>query len=302
MTCSRISPGVAPSLGLSRLVAGCWRLRAWNRTCSELERWIRGCIDLGVTTFDHAEVYGDYTAQESFGAALQPSWRSEVQLVTKCGVALPSTNRPDYRIRHYDASAEQLTSAVESSLRALRTDYIDLLLLHRPDWLMNPDEIAHSVGGLIRSGKILHFGISNFATHQLELLESRLEYPLVANQFQFSAGHLQPLHDGTLDQCQKRRMLPMAWSPLAGGQLLTATGEFAEKLRSVLVDIGTRQGGFRPEQIAIAWLLRHPAGVVPVLGTGNLEHLEALCAAEQISLDRQDWYEIWEASSGERLP
>ncbi len=289
-------------LELSRLVAGCWRLVAWNKSRSEIDAWIRGCLELGVDTFDHADIYGGYACEEAFGEALEPSLRRHLKLITKCGISFVSPARPGCRVHHYDTSREHIIASVEASLRALHTDHVDLLLIHRPDPLLHADEVSVAFEALYRAGKVHHFGVSNFLPWQLELLADRLAVPLVTNQVELHVGHLEPLHDGTLDQCQRLRIPPMAWSPLAGGALLTSEEPRWQRLRGALSRVGSRHGDVSLEQVAIAWLLRHPAGIVPVLGTGRLERLRALCEAEQIQLDRQDWFEIWEASAGHEVP
>jgi len=193
-------------------------------------------------------------------------------------------------------------ASAEGSLRALRTNYLDLLLIHRPDPLLDADEVSAAFESLHRTGKVLHFGVSNFMPWQFDLLADRLGFPLVTNQIELSVGHLEPLHDGTVDQCQRLRIPPMAWSPLGGGALLRHEDARWQRVRNALARVGSRYGGASLEQVAIAWLLRHPAGVIPVLGTGRIERLRALAGAEAIELDRQDWFEIWEASAGHEVP
>jgi predicted oxidoreductase len=289
-------------LELSRLVAGCWRLVDWKKTRPELDAWIRGCLDLGVTSFDHADIYGGYACEAAFGEALEPSLRRKIKLITKCGVGLVSAARPGNRVHHYDTSREHIVASAEGSLRALRTEYLDLLLIHRPDPLLDADEVSEAFESLLRTGKVLHLGVSNFMPWQLELLGNRLGSPLVTNQIELHVGHLEPLHDGTVDQCQRLRIPPMAWSPLGGGALLRSEEARWQRVRNALSRVGSRYGGASLEQVAIAWLLRHPAGVIPILGTGRIERLRALAEAERMKLERQDWFEIWEASAGHGVP
>ena len=300
MTVSRVRlPG--GDLELSRIVAGCWRLLDWNASRAELDRWIRGSLDLGITTFDHADIYGGHGCEAAFGAAIDPGLRDRIEIVTKCGIAMRCEARPQYRVNHYDTSAAHVVDSVESSLRALRTDRIDVLLIHRPDPLLDADEVARAFGELRRAGKVRTFGVSNFLPWQLDLLQARLDAPLVTNQIELHVGRLEPLHDGTLDQCQRLRVPPMAWSPLAGGALVTSSEDRWQRIRAVLGRIAAARGA-SPEQVAIAWILRHPARVIPVLGTGQLARLRDLAEAEQIDLDRQEWFEIWEASAGQEVP
>jgi predicted oxidoreductase len=289
-------------LELSRIVAGCWRLVDWKKNRSEIDAWIRGCLDLGVDSFDHADIYGGYACEAAFGEALEPSLRRKLKLVTKCGICLVSPARPGNRIHHYDSSRGHILGAVEGSLRALRTDYVDLLLIHRPDPLLDADEVGVAFESLYRTGKVLNFGVSNFMPWQFELLAGRLGVPLVTNQIELHVGNLESLHDGTVDQCQRLRIPPMAWSPLGGGALFRSEEPRWQRIRNALSRVGSRHDGASLEEVAIAWLLRHPAGIIPVLGTGQLDRLRAIADAERMDLDRQDWFEIWEASAGHGVP
>jgi predicted oxidoreductase len=298
---SRIAMG-SSGLELPRVVAGCWRLLEWRKTQDQLDGWIRGCLDLGMDSFDHADIYGGYACEAAFGEVLTPSLRQKIQLITKCGVALVSPSRPHHRVHHYDTSRDHMVAALEGSLRALRTDYVDLLLIHRPDPLLDGDLVAAAFDRLHTAGKVRYFGVSNFMPWQFDLLAERLPMPLVTNQIELNVGHLDPLHDGTLDQCQRLRMPPMAWSPLGGGALFTSEAPGWQRVRDALGRVSARYPGTSPEQIAIAWLFRHPAQVIPVLGTGRIERLGAAGQAEHLELDRQDWFEIWEASAGHDVP
>jgi predicted oxidoreductase len=298
---SRIAMG-SSGLELPRVVAGCWRLLEWKKSKDQLDGWIRGCLDLGIDSFDHADIYGGYACEVAFGEAVTPSLRQRIKLITKCGIALVSPVRPQNRLHHYDTSPDHIAAAVEGSLRALRTDYIDLLLIHRPDPLLNADLVAAVFDRLHASGKVRHFGVSNFMPWQFELLAERLREPLVTNQIELNVGHLDPLHDGTLDQCQRLRVPPMAWSPLGGGALFTSQSPEWQRIREALGRVSARYPGATLEQVAIAWLFRHPAQVIPVLGTGRIERLRAACLAEELELGRQDWFEIWESSAGREVP
>lgn len=289
---------------VSRLVLGLWRLVDWRLDDAGLLELIHTALDLGITTFDHADIYGDYRSEELFGRALalEPGLRQRMQLVTKCGIKLVSERRPAHEIKHYDTGQAHILASVDHSLRALGTEHVDLLLIHRPDPLMDADEVAGAFSTLRRSGKVLHFGVSNFAPWQFDLLASRLDFPLVTNQIEFSALHLEALQDGTLDQCQRLRILPMAWSPLGGGRLLRGDDEQAVRVRQALEATGAALGGASVAQVALAWILRHPAGVVPVLGTGNVEHLRRSACAVDLVLGREQWFRIWTASTGHEVP
>jgi len=287
---------------LSPIVAGCWRLSDWGFSPAQTLAWIEQCADLGVTSFDHADIYGGYTVEEAFGAALalKPALREQLQLVTKCGIKLVHPARPAHRLKSYDTSAAHLRHSVEQSLRALRTDRIDLLLIHRPDALMDAQAIAHAVDGLKRSGKVLHFGVSNFTPSQFELLDGATR--LATNQIELHPLHLAPLHDGTLDQAQRLARRPMIWSPLAGGRLLGGDeSDAAQRVRWVLGSVAARLG-VSPATLAYAWLLRHPSRPVPVTGTRRIAAMQDALAALALELDTETWYEIWQAGSGHEVP
>jgi predicted oxidoreductase len=288
----------------SRMALGMWRLAEWNLSRSELLRWIATCLDLGITTFDHADIYGDYTCEQQFGQALAAdrSLRQRMQLISKCGIKLLSQRRPDHTIKHYDTSREHILASVDQSLQQLQTDVLDGFLLHRPDPLMNADEIAEAMIQLKTSGKVLQFGVSNFTPSQLSLLASRLPFPLVTNQIELSVQHLTPFLDGTIDQCQQLRLCPMAWSPLGGGSLFRETDAQSVRLRQTLTAVGQELGNASIDQVALAWLLTHPAQILPILGSGNLERIQRAIAAEALQLSRQQWFRIWAASTGEEVP
>lgn len=290
-------------LTLSRTIPGLMRLFDWKLDAAGLNAWIHACLEMGCTTFDHADIYGGYAIEEAFGAALArtPGLRDRLQLVTKCGIGLVTPNRPATRVHHYDTSAAHIVASADRSLRHFGTDRLDLLLIHRPDPLMEADEVAAALTELRRAGKILHAGVSNFLPWQFDLLQERLGFALVTNQVELSVAHLVPLHDGTLDQAQRLRRPPMIWGPLGGGRLFTGTDERATRLRAKLAEIGARHDA-APDQVALAWILAHPARPLPVLGTGQLERIRAAVAAESLRLDRQEWFELWEASAGHEVP
>lgn len=290
---------------LSRIIAGVMRLNDWGLDDQGLLGWIESCIGMGVTTFDHADIYGSYTCEGIFGRALtlRPSLRDQMEIVTKCGIRYMSENRPEHRVKHYDTSREHITWSVENSLRELQTDRIDLLLIHRPDALMDPAEIAETFQKLHQEGKVLHFGVSNFTPSQFDLLQSALPMQLVTNQLELHILNLPPFHNGELDHCMQHGIAPMAWSPLAGGRIFR--GEISEqsaRVQGMLHQIGDELGGAGPDQVALAWLMRHPARILPVLGTGNLDRIRSAVDAESLSMSRDQWYLLWEASNGRRVP
>jgi predicted oxidoreductase len=289
---------------VSRLALGLWRLADWGLTDAQVLDLIEGCLERGISTFDHADIYGDYGCEQLFGRALalRPSLRDKIQLVTKCGIKLVSARRPAHTIHHYDTSHQHIVSSAENSLRMFGTDRIDLLLIHRPDPLSDPDEIASAFARLKESGKVLHFGVSNYRPWQFELLASRLDFPLVTNQIELSVMHLEALHDGTVDQCHRRSISPMAWSPLGRGRLFHSDTQQAIRLRQSLREVGDAVGDAAIDQVALAWILTHPAGIVPVLGTGKMERIEKAAQAVTIRLSREQWFAIWTASTGQPLP
>lgn len=288
------------SEAFSRLILGTWRIGAWELDPVGVARLVEGCLDLGIDTFDLADIYESYACEAMFGAALDavPGLRSRIRIISKCGIALVKPNRPLHRVQHYDTSRAHIVASAEHSLSALGVERLDLLLIHRPDPLMDADEVAEAFGQLRREGKVAAFGASNFLPHQFELLQSRLDQPLVTNQLEVSLLHTGPLFDGSLDQAQRLRFRPQAWSPLGGGRL---SREPDSPLGRALARLG-RDLGATPEQLAIAWLLRHPAQIHPVLGSGKLERIRLLAEAQTLHLDRQSWFELLEAAVGHKVP
>ena len=290
-----------PPPRLSPVIAGCWRMSEWNWTPAERLRWIEQCLDRGVTTFDHADIYGGYTVEALFGEALAlaPHLRERMQIVSKCGIKLVHPNRPAHRIKSYDTSAAHLIASVDNSLRALKTDRLDLLLIHRPDPLMNPAEIGGAVAKLKAAGKILDFGVSNFTVTQFAMLNQWV--PLATNQIELHPLHRAPLHDGTLDQMLALDLRPMIWSPLAGGRLFTGDAPDALRVRAVLQDIAAHHG-VSAATIAYAWLLRHPSQPSPIVGSRRIEALDEALAACELTLDAEHWHAIWSAGEGAEVP
>ncbi|WP_372526544.1 aldo/keto reductase family oxidoreductase [Piscinibacter sp.] len=286
---------------LSAIVAGAWRMAEWGWNAQQRLRWINECVEMGVTSFDHADIYGGYSVEALFGEALAlaPGLRERLQLVSKCGIKLVSPLRPQHRLKHYDTSAAHIVASVDNSLRALHTDHLDLLLIHRPDALMDADEVAAAFTRLREAGKVRHFGVSNFRPSQFELLNSRIA--LATNQIELHPLHRAPLHDGTLDQCQRLRLRPMIWSPLAGGALLTGSDEVARRVQAVLQAIAQRHAT-SPATVAFAWLLRLPSRPLPLAGSRRIEAMREAVAALELHLDAQDWTEICQAASGHEVP
>lgn len=288
----------------SRTVAGVMNLASWGLNPQQRLAWVEQCLELGITTFDHADIYGGYTCEGLFGEALalKPSLRPHLQLVSKCGIKLISPNRPGHWVHSYDTSFEHIVWSAENSLKQLQTDYLDLLLIHRPSPLMDIDQVAKAFDHLHQSGKVRFFGVSNFAPSQLSLLASAVSQPLVTNQVELSVINMNTLHDGTIDQCYERRIRPMIWSPVGGGWWMKGETEQSRRLLSVLGQLGHELGGKPIDQVALAWLLAHPAGLLPVLGTGKVERLKLAVEAEQIALTQDQWFAIWQASAGHEVP
>jgi len=287
---------------LSPIVAGVWRAPEWGLDAQGLLRWMEEAVELGITGFDHADIYGGYTVESMFGAAfaLSPGLREHVHLVTKCGIKLVSPLRPGHRIKSYDSGRAHVLASVDASLAALRTDRIDLLLIHRPDLLMQPDELADTFRHLQAAGKVLAFGVSNHTPGQLAMLRKR--HPLATHQIEFSPLQMQALADGTLEQCVDLNIRPMIWSPLGGGRLLSGHDEHATRVRAALEDLRGRYAGATLATLAYAWVMRHPSRPIPVTGTRRIEGLREAVAATSIKLAAEDWYAIWQASVGHEVP
>jgi len=288
----------------SRIIAGFWRLKEWNMNHQQLLDFIKQCVDLGVTSFDHADIYGDYECETLFGEAIkdEPAIRDNMQIITKCDIKLVSSKYPGIKLQHYDTSREHILASVNNSLKKLHTDYIDLLLIHRPDPFMNAAEVAATFTELKNSGKVLSFGVSNFTVSQFDLLASQMDFPLLTNQVEFSPLHLNPLDNGSFDLCQQLGISPMAWSPLAGGRLFTGTDEQSIRVRSALEAISRQMKGTTIDQIALAWILNHPVNVYPVLGTGKFERIRSAMAALKIILSPEQWFSVWVAAKGHGVP
>jgi predicted oxidoreductase len=273
----------------------------WGWTAAQRLAWIEACIDLGATSFDHADIYGGYRVETLFGEALalKPSLRQRLQLVSKCGIQIVSPLHPQHRAHCYDTSAAHVEASVERSLRALSTDHLDLLLIHRPDPLLDADEVAACFARLRHSGKVLAFGASNFTPAQFALLHSRI--PLATNQVECSLLHLAPLHDGTFDQAQQLRLAPMIWSPLAGGRLLTDEGIEARRVRASLVAVA-EQLGVSMTTVAYAWLRRLPCAAHPIVGSHRIDAVREAAAALDLCMDAPTWHQLWSAAAGQDLP
>jgi len=284
----------------SRFVMGYWRLMDWNMSAQQLVSFIEEHLELGVTTVDHADIYGGYQCEAAFGEAmkLSPALRQRMEIVTKCGIA--TTAKPEHALGHYITDRDHIISSAEQSLTHLATDYLDLLLIHRPDPLMDADEVAEAFLALHQSGKVRHFGVSNFTPAQFALLQSRLPFTLATNQVEISPVYQPLLLDGTLDQLQQLRIRPMAWSCLGGGRLFN--DDAFQPLRDELAQVAQELNAETIEQVVYAWILRLPSQPLPIIGSGKIERVRSALAAEQLQMTRQQWFRIRKAALGYDVP
>lgn len=289
------------SIQLSPIIAGVMNWGVWdkNLNTNEFTHLINLFIENGITTFDHADIYGGYTTEASFGKALSESKidRKKIQLITKCGIQYVSENRPNNSIKHYEYSKDYIIWSAENSLKNLQTDYLDVFLLHRPSPLMQADEIAEAVLKLKADGKILSFGVSNFTSSQTELLRQKTEISF--NQVQFSATHHEAMLDGSLDYMQVHNIKPMAWNPL--GTVFRENTDQTFRLRQLLAKL-VEKYRIGSDIILLAWIMQHPAGISPVAGTVNSGRIQQLMKAKSLVLDKQDWFAIWTESMGHKVP
>lgn len=285
------------------MVYGTWRILS-APSIQHINRRLHACLEQGITTIDTAEIYGNYETEQRLGAALalSPSLRDRLEIVTKAGIYVPNAHHPERRTAHYNATGPRLVKSLEKSLRWLGTDHVDLFLVHRPDWLTRADDTAAGLNALMRDGKIRAAGVSNYTPSQYDLLDSLMEQPLATNQIEFHLLHMAPMHDGTLHQCEKRGVLPMTWSPLAGGRLFDPPSPVTQRLAATAAAMSPRYGGATLEQLAYAWILAHPSRPVVVIGTNKVDRIESAARADAIVLEREDWYALWEAAQGRKIP
>lgn len=286
-----------------RLVLGLWRVRDWGLDSPGLAARLREALDLGITTLDLADIYGDYRAEAVVGEAFRhdPGLAGAFRLVTKCGIALRSPNRPGNRVKHYDTSPDHIRHALSSSLDALGVDAVDTLLIHRPDPLMEAGVVAATFAELARSGRVRQFGVSNFAPSQFDLLAAAVEAPLVTNQIELSLLAPGALEDGTLDQCQRLGIPPMIWSPLGGGALFDESPAYGP-LRTALERVAAETGAASTAQVALAWVLAHPSRPAALVGSGRPARWQEAVDALSLPLTRQQWFELLEAARGHEVP
>jgi predicted oxidoreductase len=284
----------------SPVIAGTMTWGTWGKDLDTngMVKLINACLENGIDTFDHADIYGGHTTEESFGNAFVKSGisRPDIKLISKCGICYPSNRRP-LPIKHYDYSPEYIIWSVDQSLKNLQVDYLDLLLVHRPSPLMKGDEIADAVTQLKRDGKILDFGLSNFTPSQTDLIQ---QHTLVSyNQIQFSLTHHTAMTDGSLDDMQLRNIRPMAWNPL--GSVFREDIPQTQRIKTLLTKLETKYG-VASDVILIAWILKHPSQILPVCGTTNPDRMKDLMKATTLNLELEDWFALWVESRGEKVP
>lgn len=297
-TADDAAASAAPPRG--RVIAGLWTADRWGHSPRSFADWISAAVDADVTRFDHADIYGGYSVEALFGQALTstPGLRDRLEIITKCGIRLVDPARPEHRIKHYDTSRQHVRASVHGSLQALCTDRLDLLLVHRPDPLTHPDDLAATLAELQAEGKVLRVGVSNHDTRQLTALHRRAS--LSAHQFECSVLRMAALADGTLAQCADIGIEPMLWSPLAHGRVLHGADEQSSRVRSALQSLADARG-VSPAAVALAWLMSHPSRPSVVTGTRRLQGLRDARAASDLVLDRQTWTAVWQASMGHEL-
>ena len=273
---------------------GSWGKQLGTRGMIDL---MEHCLEVGLHTFDHADIYGDYTTEADFGKALAESTidRGQIQLITKCGIQM--TSRKGIQLKHYDYSKDHIIWSAEQSLKNLKTDYIDLFLLHRPSPLLNPSVVAEAIDKLLVSGKIKQFGVSNFSPSQIAMLDTFI--PIRANQVEFSITHLDPLYDGTFDDCLSNGRMAMSWSPL--GQVFREKSDRTERVNNTLRELADKYN-VEASQFLLAWMLHHPATPRPVIGTTTKERLTGSAKAQHIDIELQDWFKLLESSHGQEVP
>ena len=288
-------------VSLSRIVQGLWRLTSWNMSSQEIVDFVYQCIDLGVTSFDTAEIYGNYEAERVFGEALKldPSLRSKIEIITKTGINMKSVKR-DYRIGHYDTTYNKIIASCKKSIELMNCEYLDVYLIHREDPLIDHKEVARALDDLKSMGLIKSYGVSNFDPFKFEALQHFTNNQLVTNQIEISPLCFEHFNSGMMDVLQKHEVHPMIWSPLAGGEIFTSDDEKAVKVRNILKVIADRHQE-EMDTILYAWLLKHPTKGLPISGSGKIERLKNAVRALDVELSLEEWYEIYTASQEQEL-
>ena len=288
-------------MDFSKIIVGVMRWGIWGANHSEsgVQKLIETSLEEDLYTFDHADIYGGYTTEELFGNAFSEMKinREKIQLITKCGICMPFEKK-NFPLKYYNYSKEYILNQVDESMKNLKTDYIDLLLLHRPSPLMNPEEIAAAFGVLRSSGKVRDFGVSNFTTSQFDLL-SKYFPQLVTNQVEVSLTETKAFYDGTIDQMMLKKLQPMAWSVM--GTYFSEDSERTARIKSIL-EVLTKKYNAEEAQLLLAFLLKHPSKIIPIIGTSKVESIKSLKKSLQINLEIEDWFSLLEASLGHDVP
>lgn len=292
---------LSESVALSRIIYGLWRLTDdADRSVSHIQAKIDACLDQGITSFDQADIYGGYTSEAVFGKALKqaPELRGQMEIITKCNIVAPAGIYADRRLKHYDSSGAHIQQSVDRSLREMAIEQIDVLLLHRPDPLMDAAETGATLDALVHSGKVKALGVSNFRPFDLALLQANMKSRLVCNQIEINLQDNAAFTNGDLSYFQRDNIIPMAWSPLAGGKLFGNNNpSLTDRLREM-----SQAYGVQPSSLAIAWLLKHPSQILPIMGSNRIDRIKAFSEALLVQLDRQAWYELYEAANGHEVP
>lgn len=291
-------------LSLSKVILGLWRLKDWSLSKVELLKLIGDSIEIGITSFDHADIYGNYECEALFGEALalKPALRKEIELISKCGIMLVTDKNPNRTVKHYDYSKAHIISSVNQSLKNLGTDYLDVLLLHRPSPFMNAAEIAEAFETLKKEGKVRAFGVSNFNAMQFELLDSFLSDKLVTNQIEISASCLEHFDNNNLDFLQRKKIAPMAWSPLGGGKIFSPNDDKAYATLQAVQKVADELSVVELDKILYAWLYMHPSNIMPIAGSGKIERLKNAVEALEIKMSLEQWFSIFIATRGSAMP
>lgn len=291
---------ITSGLSFSRIVYGMWRIGDDADTSPRhVQAKIEACLEQGITTMDQADIYGGYTAEAILGGGLReaPSLRDKIEIVTKCGIVAPAGRHSAARVKHYDTSAKHINESVEASLRDMNTDRIDLLLIHRPDPMLDPEETGETLDALVASGKVRSVGVSNFRPWDFSLLQSNMTEELVTNQIEISLAETSAFTNGDLAYLQERTLPVMAWSPLGGGSLMGKDGPLSDALERI-----AQANGVDAAAVAVAWLLAHPAKILPVMGTNNLARIATISQANKVEMDRQTWFELYTLANGREVP
>lgn len=287
-------------VSLSRLIYGMWRIGDdADTSTSQVQAKIESCLSQGITTMDQADIYGGYEAEEILGNALKgTNLRDKIEIVTKCDIVAPAGRYSDVKVKYYDTSRAHVMASVEHSLRLTGTDYVDLLLIHRPDPMMDAEETGAALDEIVASGKAKSVGVSNFKLHDWTLLQSAMSSPLVTNQIELSLLAHEGFTNGDVAYLQERKVAPMAWSPLGGGSLFSQENKL---LLNALKAIG-EVSGVDETAVAVAWLLAHPAKIMPVMGTNSLARIGKISDALKVKMDRETWFELYSIALGSEVP